>query len=266
MDFFVIGIPKSGTTWLQMLLDAHPDISCRAEDELIYFISEIPIFLKRYNEIRETVNERTAKQELYGQFKPDSDTTPAFEFFVEYLRFITARDTGKKIIGTNDNNLIHNLKAVHSLFPESKFIHIIRDIRDVISSGWYHNIRIEGEESFVGRVHSLEDFALESARSWVEYLSAMESIKDRCIYIRFCDLKAMPVSTVEAVLSFLGADPSQAKRCLSSTDFQKLSAGGNQFFHRGERGGWKDILDQEMVGGVVEIAGDKLKQYGFMED
>src|SRR5579862_4624848 len=29
--FFVGGAPKSGTTWLQLLLNAHPDISCSGE-------------------------------------------------------------------------------------------------------------------------------------------------------------------------------------------------------------------------------------------
>ena len=29
--FFVLGAPKSGTTWLQYLLNAHPNISCRGE-------------------------------------------------------------------------------------------------------------------------------------------------------------------------------------------------------------------------------------------
>ena len=29
--FFVGGAPRSGTTWLQQLLDCHPDICCRGE-------------------------------------------------------------------------------------------------------------------------------------------------------------------------------------------------------------------------------------------
>jgi hypothetical protein len=29
--FFIGGAPRSGTTWLQQILDAHPDISCNGE-------------------------------------------------------------------------------------------------------------------------------------------------------------------------------------------------------------------------------------------
>ena len=29
--FFVVGLPKSGTTWLQILLDQHPNMVCKGE-------------------------------------------------------------------------------------------------------------------------------------------------------------------------------------------------------------------------------------------
>ena len=29
--FFIGGAPRSGTTWLQLLLDCHPEVSCRGE-------------------------------------------------------------------------------------------------------------------------------------------------------------------------------------------------------------------------------------------
>ncbi|MFP6691035.1 MAG: sulfotransferase, partial [Alphaproteobacteria bacterium] len=32
--FFICGAIKSGTTWLQLMLDAHPDIACRGEGHL----------------------------------------------------------------------------------------------------------------------------------------------------------------------------------------------------------------------------------------
>ena len=33
--FFVGGAPRSGTTWMQHMLDAHPDISCRGEGHFL---------------------------------------------------------------------------------------------------------------------------------------------------------------------------------------------------------------------------------------
>jgi hypothetical protein len=38
--FFVGGAPRSGTTWLQSLLDSHPEISCRGEGLLMKQLAE----------------------------------------------------------------------------------------------------------------------------------------------------------------------------------------------------------------------------------
>ncbi len=38
--FFVGGAPRSGTTWLQSLLDSHPEISCRGEGLFMKHLAE----------------------------------------------------------------------------------------------------------------------------------------------------------------------------------------------------------------------------------
>ena len=38
--FFVCGAPKSGTTWLQHILDAHPEVTCSGEGHFIQRFSE----------------------------------------------------------------------------------------------------------------------------------------------------------------------------------------------------------------------------------
>src|SRR4051794_30155810 len=38
--FFVCGAPRSGTTWVQHMLDSHPDVSCRGEGHFLHFLAE----------------------------------------------------------------------------------------------------------------------------------------------------------------------------------------------------------------------------------
>ena len=38
--FFVGGAPRTGTTWVQHLLDAHPDVSCRGEGHFLHHLVE----------------------------------------------------------------------------------------------------------------------------------------------------------------------------------------------------------------------------------
>ena len=37
--FFIMGTIKSGTTWLQLVLDGHPEIACRGEGHFTNFLA-----------------------------------------------------------------------------------------------------------------------------------------------------------------------------------------------------------------------------------
>ena len=39
--FFVLGVPKSGTTWVQKALDSHPQLLCRGEGKFMTFRKEL---------------------------------------------------------------------------------------------------------------------------------------------------------------------------------------------------------------------------------
>src|SRR4029077_20089502 len=48
--FFIGGAVKSGTTWLQLLLDTHPDVSCRGESHLsVHFAPLLQRALDEHN-------------------------------------------------------------------------------------------------------------------------------------------------------------------------------------------------------------------------
>ena len=47
--FFCFGFPKSGTTYLQMLLNSHPDLSCPSEHQLDEILNKLPSLITEYN-------------------------------------------------------------------------------------------------------------------------------------------------------------------------------------------------------------------------
>jgi len=48
--FFVLGLPKSGTTWLQHLLNSHPNVSCRGEGKFHRFAEALLRMSVEHNE------------------------------------------------------------------------------------------------------------------------------------------------------------------------------------------------------------------------
>jgi len=62
--FFITGVPKSGTTWMPMLLNTHQNIFCRPEDKLSVILNSLLKFLKSYNDIIEEILQHGPKQLL----------------------------------------------------------------------------------------------------------------------------------------------------------------------------------------------------------
>ncbi|MEM0915429.1 MAG: sulfotransferase, partial [Planctomycetota bacterium] len=62
--FFVVGCQKSGTTWVQNLLDGHPEVRCHGE---AYFA---PILLPLLGQFAKAYNQRH-KSGSYGNLRPN---------------------------------------------------------------------------------------------------------------------------------------------------------------------------------------------------
>ena len=60
--FFCGGMPKSGTTLLQRILDLHPEISCNSEDNLEFLAQGFLDLHKKYNFILSLLASRTGAE------------------------------------------------------------------------------------------------------------------------------------------------------------------------------------------------------------
>ncbi len=142
--FFIIGRPRSGTTLLRLLFEAHPNIIVPPESPFII------ILYKKYGKItnwtEETIREFT--DDLYKVryfdkwlFKKDELLSSllqlkghcSFQDMVlqVYKSYHSVYPKGEiKMIG--DKNPMYSLypHRIHQLFPQSKIIHITRDYRD----------------------------------------------------------------------------------------------------------------------------------------
>ena len=164
--FFVGGAPKSGTTWLQVLLDCHPQVSCGGEGHFIgHLLPRLKSALESQNRIIIGKNESVFR-ELQG-----------FPTFVEqHLFYLTASAAlllmldhagGKPVraIGEKTPDNIEHFWWLLKLVPSAKFIHIVRDPRDCAVSAWFHNRRIEPawlEENFA----TIRDFVRYYVDRW----------------------------------------------------------------------------------------------------
>jgi hypothetical protein len=140
---FVVGCPRSGTTLLQRLLDAHPELAISDESFWIpYFFKRrigltpegmvTPELISRLSEYYKFHRMKIGRDELKGLIR--SGEPVAYASFVSGLFDLYGEIRGKPLVGDKTPDYARNLPTLHSLWPEAKFIHLIRDGRDVCLS------------------------------------------------------------------------------------------------------------------------------------
>jgi tetratricopeptide (TPR) repeat protein len=275
--FFIGGAIKSGTTWLQLLLDAHPDVSCRGESHLPnHFAPLLQAALEKQNRYISRKNVSIFKElEGYPQFSSDHFTY-LLASSIALLLHEQSKHKSARVIGEKTPNSIRFFELLGALFPNAKMIQIIRDGRDCAVSGWFHNLRSEPEEirkSF----DSMDDYVINFAEIWHTAVSKGSAFgvrhPTRYLALRYEDLNTDPEGTLAGVFRFLGVECSQAivRKCCAEGSFRKVSGrtpgqeNRESFFRKGVSGDWRNHLSDKVNEKFKERAGEWLTRFGYLE-
>lgn len=286
MSFAVLGAAKSGTTWIQRLLSAHPQVHC-AESRAFgtYFDPKNP------TAIHITIDSFVDNLRRY--YHPPAD---AGDGFYERMLFsildaigqTTLTESGKAIYGEKitpywgtGEQVLERLAAYN---PALRFVHLVRDPRDVVVSGFVHqaNIHIASNHTEADRYRHLldnqqiDDEQLDSLLSlWIDSNRAAANAASRLDHthlLRYEDLLATPTEQARALFEFIGADtaPETLEHCTRQASFRTLSGGRDRgeedrtnFFRKGVAGDWVNWLSEPQTQRIVEQAGDLMKQFGY---
>ncbi len=175
--FVVFGSSKSGTTWLQKMLDAHPEIRCHFQ-LLIFPLNDrelwhpLPIVYRdRTRSPFGGVFEHKEDEDLYNLMLKFTNKMAILDrdfvesigpLYIEHgdalraLQHRILRATTEILLRDTEEKSIFGTKAYTDLgllfdvFPNAKLIHIVRDGRDVCVSKQFHFNRMklffEGDE------------------------------------------------------------------------------------------------------------------------
>jgi len=273
--FFIGGAQKSGTTWLQHLLDSHPAIVCSGEGHFADAIA-VPLghTLEAYNRRQDLIAERVYENKPF--YTPY--TVEEYKFMSQMLTALMMSRRGIsddiQCIGDKTPINIMHLPLLVEIFPDAKFVHIIRDGRDVVVSIVKHAQRVlkeKGEADW-----TFENKTGEFAEKWASYveqgLAFAKKYPNNYWEVRYEDLKKEPEKTLASLLKFLGVDNKRSicKKCLQTADFKRLSGGRkpgeedpNSFFRKGIVGDWQNHLDENTQRAFLTKAGTLLGRLGY---
>jgi hypothetical protein len=250
---FLTGCARSGTSIFGELLGAHPDVEYRHEAHHLW-----------------------AKAGSGPQGSHRLTAEQATADVVRYLRKqLAPAGPGALVLEKNPRTMLR-VPFIRAVFPEARFIHLVRDGRDVACSllpgvggdEWRHLRPLNWQELFaetsgVVRCAHLWRASIETAAGDLSGTSH--------VTVRYEDLIRDPLSIASDVLRFLGLPDDSAVRDFSSR-LQNETAGSYQpekqrkWFredHRVRVGRWRENLSEEELRGVEEVERELLARFGY---
>ena len=272
--FFVGGAPRSGTTWLQQMLDGHPDVSCRGEG-LFAKLLAAPLD-QAMDQRRAALAEKNATlfRHTGGYPLPDSEDTGMLIRTAILLALRRQSDGGThRAVGEKTPENVFFFPKLKHLFPGAKFIGIVRDPRDVLASAWhfFHKPIADEDEAaakicFIRRaLPSLE----EGAR---QMLGLGERYKADARIVTYESLRHAPAPILAGLFRFLGVSDhdSLVDDCIVRTSFAAQSGGrlpgiarNGSFLRQGIAGDWHSTLTPEMNTMVLDQLGWMFPHFGW---
>ena len=234
---FVVGCPRSGTTWLTRMLVAHPAVTAFPGEESQLFSS-----LSGLSRLRPP----TAA----------GDTGPAVVAAVRRYcdrLLLAARDAarpGASFVVDKTPAHVHQLPFIGNVYPDAWFVHILRDGRDVARS----LLEFEHGPDSITECAAMWRRAVEDA--W-EHGPRLARYRE----VRYEALVEDPVDAVAELLGWIGAPVDDAIRdALGAAAGVRVS----QYNTSGPVGvgKWR-TMDRRDLAEIERVAGDTLRRAGY---
>lgn len=275
--FFIVGRGRSGSTLLRSLFDAHPNVIIPLESRFVQFL-----YYKYASKTTWTPEDALViLQDLQQSFEPpelnhdnlkEQFNTYASELSLDsickliYLNTHTVFSKEEiKIIGDKNPRYTFFIPQLLKLFPNAKFIHLVRDYRGniVTIQRAANTIKESGNTYFaIGRWKLYNKFILKYKKKF----------PDRFCTIRFEDLITNPEKEMTSLCSFLSIDfkkeilnfQSKINDYYSDENFNRLHGSLKKPFDRSKIGEWKKILPKEKSIRSEILVGNFAKKFEYL--
>lgn len=260
--FFIVGAQKSGTTWLQKSLNSIDGIHCLGEGHFIdKLLMPMAQNLHEYNKTLHIVQHRVYEGNGFYEPVPEQEFLQTMRSWILKMMGRNSKVPQDQILALGDKtpaNSFH-IPTLKRLFPKCRFIHLLRDGRDVAISTYRHRERIQAQ---AGQSRaSLDASASQLLATWAGCTRAIRKAEMAGIPIHTVRYEAMLDNTevtlrscVDHLLPPNSISDQQIQAAVKVNRFQTLNGGrepgvidNNSNLRRGQAGSWKDELSPAAI-------------------
>jgi hypothetical protein len=239
---FNFGAQRSGTLWLQRIVTAHPAVAAVPSETELFSLGIGPLFERFHHGLRSstTVGQTYVDREVLLDAARDFCDAILMGHLADGARYLAERSP------------MHagSVDVISAVYPDARFVHIIRDGRDVarslVSTDWGPSSVAEAAERW--------RWAIMSARA-----AAPEG---RYRELRYEDVLEAPDRTIAALYDWLGLDYEGAvlDDVLAEARVRRNQDARDPTPRREK---WRDHFSPADVRAFEEIAGELLAELGY---
>jgi hypothetical protein len=263
----IVGVPRSGTTFLQIVMSSHPGIATARETHL--FDQYIGPLVDRYSsefqrlKAADGISRLIDRQTLLHGLRSVATST---------LSAIHARCPTASVVLEKTPDHLLRLRLISACLPDTRFFHIVRDPRGVAAS-----MKAASRQEW-GYWAPKDAAAI--AQRWTRgielALRHAPQLGDRYRQLRYEDLFLKGGALVNELYDWLGlsVDPTlpdnlSAKFPISAMLDRAVDPSDprneprENFFRRGDPASWKEELSTAEIAQIEEICGPRMQELGY---
>ena len=277
--FFIVGAQKSGTTWLQRTLNSLPGIHCLGEghfiDRLVMPFAETT---RSYNQMMQLVAERVYEGEGFYDVIPDDEFRQIMRKWILHLLVRNTRTDPASILALGDKTPAHSfhIRTLQTLFPEARFLHMLRDGRDVAVSAFHHKQRVLRSLGHSDPNADLNGDAPDLLHKWAEFTRAVlqaEADGHPVHTVRYETMLTNPCAALSGCLHHIIPDHTwdedSIQAAVDANSFRRRSgrepgeSSSEAFLRKGQAGSWREELDPGVLDRFQLDDQSLLEQLGY---
>jgi hypothetical protein len=253
---FVFGMARSGTTWVYDLLTGHPEVGGVLESWMLSDHAGLAVLFQRLHwpeGRRSGLGRIMTREELVADVR-----SLAGGWLTRNL------EPGQRFVVEKSPPHVLTLGVIAEVFPEARFVHVLRDGRDVAVSvnAATRSWAPQWKQSFGNSVAQI-------ARTWRKAVltaaQAARSLGDRYLEVRYEQLRREPVAGARELYGFCGipCDEEQLARIVADAALERRPRGEGEFRRFGRVGEWRTRLSLADRAIFDLAAGDALIATGY---
>lgn len=288
VPFFILANPRSGSSMLRIICESHSQLSVPPESGFMEWwyskygswhlddsknnerVFDFVFDLMSSKKIETWQLDEEALIKLILSEKPKS-----YAALISLVYITFANMKGKRIAywGDKNNYYIHKTQLLHNLYPNAKYIHLVRDGRDVATS--YKALQdIEATSPYAPKLNTeIEEIAAEWDQNNKTLLVFFRQIdSEKVLRIRFEDVLENLEESCKTICSFLDV-PFDNKMLQYYKWNKKLAIEPSETMawkqktlekpDLGTIGKYKKLLNKKEIEIFNMIAKDTLKEFGY---